>query len=206
MSTIASVRVTESLQPLIDSRLDTIDRMLLGRLPRGERLEVVREVESQIFELLQERGDDEPTREDVLAVLARLDPPEAYLPEEGITHSQGFIPRPALPRTVPSPNSTRRHEFQSGNVSGIVGIAALGLLVLVPVGFMLEVFAGSEALAIMAWFGAAGFMFLGGIVAIALAIHSRLSGPMAIVGVITGAFSILISSIGGLWLLFALLH
>src|SRR3954451_12809710 len=82
MSTIASVRVPESLQTLIDSRLDTIDRMLLGRLPRAERLEVVREVESQIFELLQERCSDEPTREDVLAVLARLDPPEAYLPEE----------------------------------------------------------------------------------------------------------------------------
>ena len=50
-----SIQIPESLQALIDSRLDTIDRMLLGRLPRGERLEVVREVESQIFELLQER-------------------------------------------------------------------------------------------------------------------------------------------------------
>src|SRR3954470_8508165 len=100
MSTITSVRVPESLQALIDSRLDTIDRMLLGRLPRGERLEVVREVESQVFELLQERGGDEPTREDVLAVLARLDPPEAYLPEEGETERPGFAPRAAAHRLV----------------------------------------------------------------------------------------------------------
>jgi hypothetical protein len=56
--------------------------MLLGRLPRSERVEIVREVESQIFELLGERNSDELTREDVLAVLARLDPPEAYLPDE----------------------------------------------------------------------------------------------------------------------------
>ena len=78
---VATTQVTESLQTLIDSRLDTIDRMLLGRLPRSERLEVVREVEGQIHELLGERGSDDLTREDVLAVLARLDPPEAYLPE-----------------------------------------------------------------------------------------------------------------------------
>ena len=93
MATITSVQVPELLQTLIDSRLDTIDRMLLGRLPRAERLEIVREVESQIFELLQERISDEPTREDVLAVLARLDPPEAYLPEE-LEGESGTRPRP----------------------------------------------------------------------------------------------------------------
>ena len=70
---VATTQIAESLQTLIDSRLDTIDRMLLGRLPRSERLEIVREVEGQIHELLGERGSDELTREDVLAVLARLD-------------------------------------------------------------------------------------------------------------------------------------
>src|SRR5271166_2166973 len=105
--TSTSVRIPESLQTLIDSRLDTIDRMLLGRLPRSERLEIVREVESQIFELLQERGADEPTREDVLAVLARLDPPEAYLPEElerepvARLRSMAGVMRPASSRTQP---------------------------------------------------------------------------------------------------------
>ena len=45
MTVTASIHVSESLQTLIDCRLDTIDRMLLGRLPRSERMEIVREVE-----------------------------------------------------------------------------------------------------------------------------------------------------------------
>ena len=79
---VATTELSRSTQHLIDSRLDTIDRMLLGRVSRQERLEIVREVEAQIFEQLHERGADELSREDVLAVLGRLDPPEAYLPEE----------------------------------------------------------------------------------------------------------------------------
>lgn len=205
MSMIASVRVSESLQALIDSRLDTIDRMLLGRLPRGERLEIVREVESQIFELLQERCTDEPTREDVLAVLARLDPPEAYLPEEGESVRDGFSPRAAATRTALPSRATPAHEFQSGKVSGIVGIASLGLLVLSPLGYLLSMLVESETPMILCWFGASVMMFLGGIVAIAMAIHARLGGPMAIVGALTGAFSVLIATIGGLWLLLAIL-
>ncbi len=79
---VATAQISESLQMLIDSRLDTIDRMLLGRLSRQDRMAIVREVESQIHELIQASEGDELTREDVLAVLARLDPPEAYLPNE----------------------------------------------------------------------------------------------------------------------------
>ena len=79
--TVATAPISDSLQTLVDSRLDTIDRMLLGRVSRQDRLAIVREVESQIHELLYDRGSDELTREDVLAVLARLDPPEAYIPD-----------------------------------------------------------------------------------------------------------------------------
>src|SRR4051812_45381093 len=133
MSTITQVRVPESLQALIDSRLDTIDRMLLGRLPRGERLEIVREGESQIFELLQEQAADEPTREDVLAVPGRLDPPEAYLPEEGRPASAYEAgPRPAAARrgmvaprpAAPGPGS--RLDL----AGGILGIAMIPLLLM----------------------------------------------------------------------------
>ena len=53
----ATERISGNLRGLIDSRLDTIDRMLLGRFPRSERLEVVREVESQIYDLLGERAE-----------------------------------------------------------------------------------------------------------------------------------------------------
>ena len=133
MTTITSVRIPELLQTLIDSRLDTIDRMLLGRLPRSERLEIVREVESQIFELLQERGSDEPTREDVLAVLARLDPPEAYLPEElgsePATRPRPMVGhvRPAQPQVQPAGRARR----QTALASGILGIATIVLLILI---------------------------------------------------------------------------
>jgi hypothetical protein len=42
--TVATARISESLQTLIDSRLDTIDRMLMGRVGRAERMAIVREV------------------------------------------------------------------------------------------------------------------------------------------------------------------
>ncbi len=82
MTTIATSPLSETLQSLVDARLDTIDRMLLGRVNRHDRLAIVREVESQIFDLLQGRDPGPLDRDDVLAVLARLDPPEAYLPED----------------------------------------------------------------------------------------------------------------------------
>jgi hypothetical protein len=52
------VRLSESVQALIDARLDTIDRMLLGRVSRADRLDIVRDVETQIFELLQGRDGE----------------------------------------------------------------------------------------------------------------------------------------------------
>ncbi|HEX3315096.1 MAG TPA: hypothetical protein VHR72_09415, partial [Gemmataceae bacterium] len=94
MTTLETVRPTPALEALIDARLDTIDRMLLDVLPRQDRLAILRDVESQIHEQLQARAADELSRADVLAVLAALDPPEAYLPE----HSDDAAPRPA--RTV----------------------------------------------------------------------------------------------------------
>lgn len=72
VATHRTIQLSTALQSLIDSRLDTVDRMLLSRVPRGERLAIVREVESQIDELLSERETDEVSREDVLAVLGRL--------------------------------------------------------------------------------------------------------------------------------------
>lgn len=71
------------LQQLIDERLDTIDRaLLMAGIVRDERRATVAEVESQIHEMLSQRAPEGPQRADVLAVLGRLDPPEAYLPEE----------------------------------------------------------------------------------------------------------------------------
>ena len=74
--------LSNELQAIIDNRLDAIDQNLLrAGLPRHQRRSVVEEVENQILEMLSRLEVDELTRADVLAVLAKLDPPEAYVPE-----------------------------------------------------------------------------------------------------------------------------
>ena len=125
---VDTVQLAESLQTLIDSRLDTIDRMLLGRLSRQDRLAIVREVESQIHDLLQASDADELTREDVLAVFARLDPPEAYIPDEMEPLSATSRLTSTFPTNWPARQSDRRTAF----VSGILGLASLALFFIYP--------------------------------------------------------------------------
>ncbi|CAN5192575.1 hypothetical protein BH10PLA2_BH10PLA2_10570 [soil metagenome] len=55
--------------------------LLLAGVTRGERRSIVEEVELQIYELLSRKTEGEPGRADIIAVLAKLDPPEAYAPE-----------------------------------------------------------------------------------------------------------------------------
>ncbi|HVJ82966.1 MAG TPA: hypothetical protein VNC50_17995, partial [Planctomycetia bacterium] len=71
-----------ALQALLEDRLDAVERVLLrngaGRL---ERQAVLEEIESRAHELLDARAPENPTRSDLLAALAQLDPPEAYASE-----------------------------------------------------------------------------------------------------------------------------
>jgi hypothetical protein len=68
-----------SLQKLVDARLDNIDRALLSTdVTRYERRQIVSAVEDQIQELVARIDKDEPSREDILRILASIDPPEAY--------------------------------------------------------------------------------------------------------------------------------
>ena len=79
----AAKNLNNTLQAIIDNRLDAIDQNLLrAGLPRHQRRSVVEEVENQILEMLSRLEVAEYTRADVLAVLAKLDPPEAYVPED----------------------------------------------------------------------------------------------------------------------------
>lgn len=66
-------------QALIDARLDTIDHLLIGKIPRADRLIIVDEVRNQIEEMLARREITANDPEAVLEVLRQLDPPEAYL-------------------------------------------------------------------------------------------------------------------------------
>jgi hypothetical protein len=190
MMSVATTELSRSTQHLIDSRLDTIDRMLLGRVSRQERLEIVREVEAQIFEQLHERGAEEVGREDVLAVLGRLDPPEAYLPEEG---ESGPVPsRTSSGPLVRHTSPVRRAETRVAKVSGILGLVALTLILLgTPMIYGLTILTESEAVFLALGGGNLTLSFLGSILAIVLAIYSRLASPWAIVGLVSGILSIL---------------
>jgi hypothetical protein len=88
------------LRDLVEDRLDAIERVLvLAGVSRRERASIVEEVEAQVFEMLARRNAGEPTRADVLAVLAALDPPEAYAPEgyrRQLVAEQPREPRPSL--------------------------------------------------------------------------------------------------------------
>jgi hypothetical protein len=194
MTTMAMTvpRVPQALQRLIDSRLDTIDRMLLGRLPRGERLEIVREVESQIFELLAKRSGDEPTRDDVLTVLARLDPPEAYLADEAESRPtlEDRLPRERIAvHTRPMPTSPDR----VGISSTILGLAMLLLLLIIfPLTIGVANFVpGNAPLILTFWYGLTLIALTGSITAIVLAARSRLRGGWAIAGLVIGIFALL---------------
>ena len=190
--TVDAAQVSEALQILIDARLDTVDRMLLGRVPRQDRLAIVREVESQIFELLPTRGDGELGRDEVLAVLARLDPPEAYLPEAG----EGEAPtvrtpaaaRPTTARSAPVVGS------RSGKAAGILGLSMLGalfLLGLVVWMLALSLARSSQVAAYILLLGAGGLIFIGSVVAIVLAAFARLRGAWDVVGLVTGVVGVL---------------
>jgi len=188
---VATTDLSRSTQHLIDSRLDTIDRMLLGRVSRQERLEIVREVEAQIFEQLHERGAEEFTREEVLAVLGRLDPPEAYLPEGEGELGAVAMRMPAKPRTgrvvEPSPKGDRG----IARISGILGLVAMTLVMLAPMFYVLAELLSSEAIFFVFGGGALTLALVGSILGISLAIYSRMASVWAVIGAVTAALSIL---------------
>jgi hypothetical protein len=190
MMSVATTDLSRSTQHLIDSRLDTIDRMLLGRVSRQERLEIVREVEAQIFEQLHERGTEEVTREDVLAVLARQDPPEAYLPEDAGDD------RPVAWRRFPSPvagpaQPAGRRDSRFARASGILGLVALGLVMMAPSTFIIAELMSSAVVLYLLGGGALALALIAGSLGTGLALYSRMAGVWAVTGVVTSALSFL---------------
>lgn len=71
-----------AVQSHIDNHLDRIDAVLqVGGMSRSERRHILDDVQTQIHDMLAERCAATPTVEEVRAVLAELDPPEGYAPE-----------------------------------------------------------------------------------------------------------------------------
>jgi hypothetical protein len=187
--TVVTAQISESVQTLIDSRLDTIDRMLLGRVSRQERLAIVTEVESQIHELLHASDSDELTREDALAVLARLDPPEAYIPEE----NDGD--RVSLHSTIPARErqSGPAASYKIGRAAGVLGVSALALLLLLPVEYLIAAALNSEVAAEILFGGTLLLMFIAGVLGLTFGIIARKSGPSALVGIVTSSLALVLS-------------
>jgi len=171
--TVASAPLTDSMQALIDARLDTIDRMLLGRVHR----------------------------EGVLAVLARLDPPEAYLPDEAVDGP--MTSGVASARVAPLARPTRPGAGQGKltRISGILGMIAFGLVLVAPILLIIAELMGSQGLF---YFSFAVLIFLvsvSGIAAATLAIYARLRDSWAVAGLLLGIISTLIAAVGGVLLL-----
>jgi hypothetical protein len=71
--------VSPAMQQSIDAHLDAVEQALArGGASRHERQRVTEDLELQIREMLAARAGERPTEADVRAVLAELDPPEAY--------------------------------------------------------------------------------------------------------------------------------
>ncbi len=190
------VHLSGSLQTLIDSRLDTIERMLLGRVGRAERMAIVREVESQIHELLGELETEEPSREDVLAVLARLDPPEAFLADDLETESPATVRGP-----IRSPARTSRSDNKRvGRASGILGLLSLCLLLLVPLSYVPAIVYRDEMPIVLAAAGASFCMFICSVVGITMGADAQ-ERSLALVGMVTSILSLLISLLIGFGLI-----
>lgn len=191
MSTAEMSATMNAARMLIDARLDAIDRALLGRVSRAERLDVVGEVESRIDELLRERlgPGTEPSREDVLAVLARLDPPEAYLEDRD---EAAPTPRErasaALPGRPVSSSLASVSERRSW-LSGIYGLIAISATVLCLVSVVISMAIGSVGLFVAGVGGGVVASFIAGTTAIVLAAKGGFQTGWAIAGLTLGVTS-----------------
>ncbi len=99
--------LSPDLLSLIETRLDLVDRVLLdARVSRADRTSILQELEGQILEQV-ERRSSQPARTDVLAVLAEMDPPEAFLTETDRPVMEPRRPRasPPMAQTVSSPST-----------------------------------------------------------------------------------------------------
>jgi hypothetical protein len=202
--TTMTATLPEATQSLIDARLDTIDRMLLGRVPRADRLGIVREVESQVHELLAAHDPETLTRDDVLDVLRRLDPPEAYLPDnqdEG-TRPQGRV-GVGLPREPAV--ASRPSRVKEGRLGGIFGLVSLGLVLLGPLVYLLAALTENEFVLIAMLSGLALVGFACAVAGLVLSIRGRRGGVMPVLGMISAPLALLAWVPGGMLLVFELL-
>ena len=195
--TMNPTALDDHAQSLIDARLDTIERMLLGQVPRADRLAIVRDVESQIHDLLAERNADDTDRDAVIAALGRLDPPEAYLPDEaGDSPRQARPPgeyRPAQPLRVVARLADPAKQATTGRVGGIVGIMAWVFLLLAATTFAMA-YREQGNIFFLVTLGLLLVVNVLGILSMILSAVARLRGPWSVAGLILGITSTIIGA------------
>ena len=122
-----------SLRKLVDSRLDSIERVLLcTNVDRSDRREIVQSVEDQIYEMLGRRNESELTRDGVLEVLAMTDPPEAYLTDDHLP-KQARTTSGTTDHNLVTPVASARRTTPLAIVSFILGLLSMISLVIWPV-------------------------------------------------------------------------
>ena len=183
MTVATKPRLTEELQLLIDARLDTIDRMLMGRVPRTDRMAILGETESQIHELLPDKGAELLDREEVLDVLRQLDPPEAYLVNEHCDRTSNKRPSTDVPtkRQEKSASSTNGE----GRIGGILGMCSAALVVLYPLFLFLGSLLDSEPILYGSAFIAVFLGIVCSVISLVLSVRGRRQGALPIVGMVT---------------------
>lgn len=159
MSAATPADAHAAIEARLEAHLDAIDRQLLAAgLAHHQRRQVTQDVEAQLREMLRARAGEAPTAADFEAVLAELDPPEAY--------AAGVVARSAAeapPGSASADSFAARTSglFQSGALSLALAIGGVVLAALValftPLAFWLTllVFLACEVAAIvcglMAW-------------------------------------------------------
>jgi hypothetical protein len=155
---MTAAELNPELRNLIDARLDAIDQALVrAQVPWSERRSIVGEVETQVFELLGRRGAL-PVLEDVLAVLASLDPPESYIPEE--------LRGAPADAAAPAANPPRQPRWQLVPLRTVQRIGQWGLCAVALVilnGIVIAIIAASDGvvpwlvtLGVLAWLNYTG--------------------------------------------------
>jgi hypothetical protein len=180
---------SDARQQAIDLRLDAIDRALMGLLPRHERQELVAQLETKIRDTAAAGPVDaelgESSRERAHQFADTMEPAE---------FSSAVQPSRSLSRRRFLPGRTPRSRLAVA--SGVLGMVALALLVVLPIVYVMAEMTGDEMLALSLLGGHVSAATLGGLLAVALGIaalvklnrrEGRLVGHgWAITGLCTG--------------------
>lgn len=124
--------------PLIECRLDLLDRLLVGVVPRSARLAAVAQAEACLAGKLAELGTDAPTDAQVLQILSQVDPPETTL---ALTHARctadGTLNVAGVGQMATEWFAPRGRPVSRKAITAcVLGVAALGLMLACPMFFL----------------------------------------------------------------------